>query len=61
LLEQQIELYFGEMQKICDANFSEAIRHLTTLPGVSQISAMIIIAETGGDMRAFENSGKFTG
>jgi transposase len=61
LLEQQIELYFGEMQKICDANFSEAISHLTTLPGVNQISAMIIIAETGGDKSAFENSGKFTG
>jgi transposase len=35
LLEQQIELYFGEIQKICDANFREAISHLTTLPGVS--------------------------
>jgi len=31
------------------------------IPGVSTISAMIIIAETGGDMSAFEDSGKFTG
>jgi transposase len=34
---------------------------LIPLPGVNQISAIIIIAETGGDMSVFENSGKFTG
>ncbi|GHT50261.1 hypothetical protein FACS189440_17360 [Bacteroidia bacterium] len=37
------------------------IDNLTTLPGVSLISAMIIVSETGGDMSVFENSGKFTG
>jgi hypothetical protein len=61
LFESQITLYLGEMQKLCDEHFSEKISNLTTLPGVSQISAMIIVAETGGDMSAFENSGKFTG
>ena len=61
LFESQIQLYLNEMQKVCDEHFSEAISNLTTLPGVSQTSAMIIVAETGGDMSAFENSGKFTG
>jgi transposase len=61
LFESQIELYLNEMQKLCDGHFSKEISNLTTLPGVSQISAMIIVAETGGDMSAFENSGKFTG
>ena len=61
LFESQIQLYVSHMQKICVEHFSEEIYNLTTLPGVSQISAMIIIAETGGDMSAFENSGKFTG
>jgi transposase len=61
LFEKQITLYLNEMQKLCDEHFSEEISYLTTLPGVSQISAMIIVAETGGDMSAFENSGKFTG
>jgi transposase len=61
LFESQITLYLGEMQKLCDEHFSEEISNLTTLPGVSRISAMIIVAETGGDMSAFENSGKFTG
>jgi transposase len=61
LFESQIQLYLNEMQKLCGEHFSEEISNLTTLPGVSQISAMIIVAETGGDMSAFENSGKFTG
>jgi transposase len=61
LIEQQIALYLSEMQKLCEEHFSEEINNLATLPGVSQISAMIIVAETGGDMSAFENSGKFTG
>jgi transposase len=49
------------MQRVCEEHFSEEISNLTTVPGVSQISAMIIIAETGGDMSVFENRGKFTG
>jgi transposase len=61
LFEQQIELYLNKMREICDEQFSEDIANLTTIPGVSTVSAMIIIAETGGDMSAFENSGKFTG
>jgi transposase len=61
LFENQIQLYLNEMQKLCSEHFSEETGNLTTLPGVSQIPAMIIIAETGGDMGAFENSGKFTG
>jgi transposase len=61
LLESQIQLYLNEMQILFDEHFSEEASNLTTLPGVSRISAMIIIAETGGDMSAFENSGKFTG
>jgi len=61
LFEQQISLYLSKMQKICEEHFSKDIANLRTIPGVSCISAMIIIAETGGDMSAFENSGKFTG
>jgi hypothetical protein len=42
LIEQQITIYLNEMQKLCDEHFSEAINNLTTIPGMSQISAMII-------------------
>jgi len=61
LFEKQIAFYLSKMQEVCDEHFSQDITNLTSIPGVSIISAMIIIAETGGDMRAFENSGKFTG
>ena len=58
LIESQIQLYLREMEQLCQAYFSEEIDNLTTLPGVShiprtsyvvQVSAMIIVAETGGD------------
>ena len=61
LFEAQTSFYLSKMQELCNEHFSEDIANLTTIPGVSNISAMIIIAETGGDMSAFENSGKFTG
>ena len=60
LLEQQITLYLSKMQEIYNEHFNRDIANLTTIPGVSTIPAIIIIAETGGDMSAFENSGKFT-
>ena len=34
---------------------------LMTIPGISEITAMIVLAETGADMKAFENSSKFSG
>ena len=58
------------MLKICKEHFSKEMELLKTIPGVSDTSAMIIIAETGGDtctvyevrgMSVFENSGKITG
>jgi len=61
LCEKHIEMYVKLMKDLCDKHYKEDIDNLTTLPGVSKISAMIIIAETGGDMSVFANSGKFTG
>jgi transposase len=61
LYENQISFYLSKMQEFCDKHFKRDIANLTTIPGISLISAMIVIAESGGDMSAFENSGKFTG
>ena len=61
MYEQQIEECQREMMRICDANFSLAVQLLKTIPGISQIAAMTIIAETGGDMNVFENSSKIAG
>jgi len=58
------------MRRICQEHYSKEIELIKSIPGVSDVSAMIIIAETGGDtctvyevrgMSVFENSGKITG
>jgi transposase len=61
LFEKQAGQCLKQMQLICGEHYREEMKLLTTIPGVSAISAMIIIAETGGDMNVFENSGKMTG
>ena len=61
LYEKHILLCMSKMQEICDEHFKDDLENLITIPGISVISAMIIIAETGGDMSVFENSGKLTG
>jgi transposase len=61
LYEMQTEQCLGQMRRICEEHYSKEIELLKTIPGVSDTSAMIIIAETGGDMNVFENSGKITG
>jgi len=69
LLVIQSERCLAKMEEICNEEFSEELALLRTLPGISLISAMIIIAETGANtctersrsMKAFENSGKITG
>ena len=57
----QINRCLEKMEELCNKEYSKELELLQTIPGVSLISAMILIAETGADMRAFENSGKFTG
>jgi transposase len=61
LFEKQTQQCLAQMQRICEEHYAEAMELLKSIPGVSQVSAMIMIAETGGDMSAFENSGKITG
>jgi transposase len=61
LFENQTEQCLTQMRRICEKHYSEEIKLIKSIPGVGEISAMIIIAETGGDMSVFENSGKITG
>jgi transposase len=49
------------MKGICQKHYQKELELLQTIPGVGLIAAMILLAETGADMKAFENSGKFTG
>ena len=61
LFEIQTQQCLKQMRSICQEHYSKEMELLKSIPGISEISAMIIIAETGGDMRVFENSGKITG
>lgn len=50
-----------KMEELCKVHYKDEMKLLLTIPGISYISAMIVLAETGADMKAFENSGKFSG
>ena len=61
ILERQTLECIKEMERICNKHYKDEMLLLQTLPGVSKISAICLIAETGADMSVFENSGKLTG
>jgi transposase len=50
-----------QMRQLCETRYSKEIELLKSISGVKDISAMIIIAETDGDMDVFENSRKIIG
>jgi len=70
LLSQQLEeyrLYYkqaDELQKqmsaICKEHYAKQIELLQTMPGTDEQSVMQLIAETGGDMSAFETSNRLS-
>lgn len=61
LLEKQGNQCLAKMEALCQEHYAKQMKLLLTIPGVSKIAAMIILAETGADMKAFESSGKFSG
>lgn len=61
LLESQEERCLAMMKQICADHYAEQVELLKSHPGINDIAAMVFIAESGGDMSAFENSGKFSG
>jgi len=61
LVEKQLWECLSRMESICREHYGNEMDLLQTIPGVSLVSAIILIAETGGDMKVFENSSKLTG
>jgi len=61
LYQKQLTSIEEEMKKVCEQYYAKEMELLQTIPGVQAQSAMQIIAESGGDMGAFENSGKLCG
>ncbi len=51
----------SRMEQLCREHYPKEMQLLLTIPGIEQIAAMMILAETGADMKAFENSGKLSG
>jgi transposase len=61
LYRKQLLSVESKMDEICSTHYKEQMELLESIPGVQKQAAMQIIAETGADMTAFENSGKLTG
>lgn len=61
LLVKQSNQCLTKMEELCNEHYKQEMKSLITIPGISNISAMIVLAETGADMKAFENSSKFSG
>jgi transposase len=61
LFEKQTKQCIEQMKRISSEHYKDEIMFIKSILGVNDISAMIILAETGGDMSVFENSGKIAG
>lgn len=49
------------MEQLCDKFYQEEIELLCTIPGIKKLSAMIIIAEMGVDMKTFATAAALVG
>jgi transposase len=55
-VNQRLNRVEEQMTAICQQHYNDELTLLQTIPGIKQQSAMQIIAETGGDMNAFERA-----
>jgi len=61
LILKQQEYCLFEMAEYCNKYFSKELELLCTIPGVQKLSAMIIIAELGVNLKAFSSAATLTG
>lgn len=61
LIQRQSARCLQQMNTLVEQHYSKELALLKTLPGINTLAAIIILAETGADMTAFESSGKFAG
>ena len=61
LIQKQQQACQIEMSEICDVHFKNEIALLCTIPGIQKLSAMIIIAELGADLKTFITAASLTG
>lgn len=56
LLEDDKNKCIEKMREICNKEFEEQMKNLQTIPGVSERSALTILAEIGPDVNAFPSA-----
>ena len=61
MYESQVEDARKHMEELADANYREEVALLCTIPGVSRISAICVIAGIGVDMSQFGSSARLAG
>ncbi|TAL77127.1 MAG: IS110 family transposase [Bacteroidetes bacterium] len=60
-IERQCNELLAQAQKIADVHYKEQLELLQTIPGIKQLSAVIIFAELGGNIKLFETARRLTG
>jgi transposase len=61
LLEKQQAAYINHLKEPAMKHFAGEISLMCTIPGIQRLSAMCILAEIGGDMKAFHNASALVG
>ena len=61
MYERRIAQAREKMEGLAEAHYHEELRLVQTIPGISLVSAICIIAEIGVDMSAFGSSGRLCG
>lgn len=61
LIQKQQQSCQIEMSEICEVHFKNEIALLCTIPGIQKLSAMIIIAELGVDLKTFVTAAALSG
>lgn len=60
-IERQCNELLAQAQKIAEAHYHEQLNLLQTIPGIKQLSAVIILAELGGNIQLFGSAEQLTG
>ena len=55
-LQAEIDLADARLEEVASAGFSDAVTRLTSIPGISDVAAKVILAEVGLDMSVFPSA-----
>jgi len=61
LIEKQQATCLNHLEELANTHFAEEISLLCTIPGISTLSALCILAEIGNDMSAFQKATHLVG